>query len=316
VLVVHRGSGLRETLFFLAAKIHAIYRGAVPAWLESNDKRYSLADSCAIGRLPENDLVLNDAAVSRRHALIHAHGRAGYWLVDFGSSNGVSVNGRRVFEPVQLRDLDRITVGSYSLVFRERRESGSPRVSAGAAAWKTTERITETFAPVNHGAILLDQKGNINTITDQARQWLGSYFGAASSSKNLPAKLRAWVGQQLTAPRPARGSPSEVLFITKGNKRLGVQLAERNQEHQLLLLTEEQTVFATELLQTLGLTPKESEVLHWLAEGKTNPEIGVILDASPRTIGKHVEHIFAKLGVESRTAALLYVVEKLSKGIR
>lgn len=301
--------------FFLVAQINAIYTRHMPAWLELDDKRIQLVESCTIGRLPENSVVLDDAAVSRRHALVHAHGGAGYWLVDFGSSNGVRLNGRRVFEPVKLRDLDKIEIGEHSLIFKHRGDSLSrKRAALGANAWKTTERISETFAPINHAAILLDKNGEITTITPQARQWLANYFGAGDSTTTLPGKLSAWVEQQLKS-EPHRGAPvpADLLTVPKENKRLVIQLAERNQDQRLLLLTEEQTVFSTELLQTLGLTPKESEVLHWLAEGKTNPEIGLILNASPRTVGKHVEHIFAKLGVESRTAALLYVVEKLSR---
>ena len=51
------------------------------------------------------------------------------------------------------------------------------------------------------------------------------------------------------------------------------------------------------------LTGRESEVLHWLSTGKRNDEIAIILGISPRTVHKHVEHILAKLGVETRTAA-------------
>ena len=51
------------------------------------------------------------------------------------------------------------------------------------------------------------------------------------------------------------------------------------------------------------LTPRETEVLYWLAEGKTNPEIGQILELSPRTVQSHVIAIFGKLGVETRLAA-------------
>ncbi|PYJ79430.1 MAG: DNA-binding response regulator, partial [Verrucomicrobia bacterium] len=54
---------------------------------------------------------------------------------------------------------------------------------------------------------------------------------------------------------------------------------------------------------SLGLTPREAEVLRWVAVGKSNHDIGVILGASTRTICKHVEHIFSKLSVENRTAA-------------
>lgn len=57
------------------------------------------------------------------------------------------------------------------------------------------------------------------------------------------------------------------------------------------------------LKQELELTERESEVLSWLANGKTNREIAQILDMSPRTVNKHLEQIFPKLGVENRTAA-------------
>jgi DNA-binding CsgD family transcriptional regulator len=56
-------------------------------------------------------------------------------------------------------------------------------------------------------------------------------------------------------------------------------------------------------LCSLGLTPRQAEVLYWISKGKSNHDIGVILGASRRTICKHVEHIFAKLDVENRTAA-------------
>ena len=59
------------------------------------------------------------------------------------------------------------------------------------------------------------------------------------------------------------------------------------------------------LLEERGLTPREVEVLEWVARGKTNNEIGLILEISPRTASKHLEHIYTKLGVESRTAAVV-----------
>jgi DNA-binding NarL/FixJ family response regulator len=60
---------------------------------------------------------------------------------------------------------------------------------------------------------------------------------------------------------------------------------------------------AKNTLASLGLTPRETEVLTWIAQGKTNYEIGVMLGASTGTICKHVERILVKLDVENRTAA-------------
>lgn len=59
----------------------------------------------------------------------------------------------------------------------------------------------------------------------------------------------------------------------------------------------------------IDLTPREREVLYWVSEGKTNGQIGLILNASSRTIQKHLEHIFQKLGVETRTSATVRAIE-------
>ena len=66
-------------------------------------------------------------------------------------------------------------------------------------------------------------------------------------------------------------------------------------------------------LGSLGLTAREAEVLSWIARGKTNHEIGVILSASTGTICKHVEHILCKLDVKNRTAAAVIALGVLAK---
>jgi DNA-binding CsgD family transcriptional regulator len=56
--------------------------------------------------------------------------------------------------------------------------------------------------------------------------------------------------------------------------------------------------------QTWQLTPREQDVLRWLSAGKTDKDIGALLDISPRTVHKHLQRIYEKLGVETRTAAV------------
>ena len=62
-----------------------------------------------------------------------------------------------------------------------------------------------------------------------------------------------------------------------------------------------------------ALTLREGEVMHWLACGKTDTDIAALLSISPRTVQKHLEHIYVKLGVETRTAAVMRALE-VSKG--
>jgi DNA-binding CsgD family transcriptional regulator len=75
---------------------------------------------------------------------------------------------------------------------------------------------------------------------------------------------------------------------------------------------EEETIALNAGLESLGLSPRESEVLGWVAQGKTNAEVAELCGMSVRTVQKHLEHIFQKLGVESRTAAARKALE-LSK---
>jgi DNA-binding NarL/FixJ family response regulator len=67
-----------------------------------------------------------------------------------------------------------------------------------------------------------------------------------------------------------------------------------------------------ETLVRLGLTPREAEILSWVIQGKTNPEIGIILGIQLTTVKKHLESTFAKLGVENRTAAVTLALEKIN----
>ncbi|MBI2734033.1 MAG: DNA-binding response regulator [Aquabacterium sp.] len=65
-------------------------------------------------------------------------------------------------------------------------------------------------------------------------------------------------------------------------------------------------------LSEASLTPRETEVLSWLAKGKTNRDIADILGMSHRTVNKHLDHIFEKLGVETRAAAAALATRSIS----
>lgn len=81
---------------------------------------------------------------------------------------------------------------------------------------------------------------------------------------------------------------------------------------RLAAITQRPADFSSyEPLVKLGLTPKQSEVLLWVAQGKTNAEVALILSITEATVKKHLEHIFEKLGVEKRGAASLIALEAL-----
>lgn len=66
-------------------------------------------------------------------------------------------------------------------------------------------------------------------------------------------------------------------------------------------------------LELLGLTPREAEVLLWVAQGKSNPEIATIIGAASNTIKVHLAHVFEKIGADNRHAAMLIAFERLAR---
>ena len=78
-----------------------------------------------------------------------------------------------------------------------------------------------------------------------------------------------------------------------------------------LLVREESAKIAMERLQGLGLSGREAAVMHWVCEGKKNPEIAQILFVSVHTVNRHMEHIFIKFGVDNRQKAIKAVADRM-----
>ena len=104
------------------------------------------------------------------------------------------------------------------------------------------------------------------------------------------------------------GIPSE-----SDTLRIGIiYIAQIGPDEYLLRLVEGEIDDDRKLLkQKLTVTEREAEVLFWIARGKSNRDIAEILDLSPRTVNKHLEQIYAKLGVENRTSAAALAVRTI-----
>jgi len=150
--------------------------------------------------------------------------------------------------------------------------------------------------------------GRILWQTPLARKLLLSHFDAPEAV--APVELAEWLQQ--TAPKLsaelARGqlpTTVPVWSVNQGGRRLSFTLHQPTGEDEWLLVMQESSDQAAmdALSQEFKLTTREGEVLYWVVKGKTNRDIGDILGSSPATVKKQLEHIFAKLGVETRTAA-------------
>lgn len=148
-----------------------------------------------------------------------------------------------------------------------------------------------------HGVLMIDAQGRIAWRSPQAEAWCDQF--CAADLQRLPHDWWAWLqtGPDAAAEHTCPGADGRVLVVRSlGAVGLG--------EHMLLLqVRTDAPDAAPSRLSIASLTPRETEVLSWVAKGKTNRDVGEILGMSPRTVNKHLEHVYEKLGVETRAAA-------------
>lgn len=162
------------------------------------------------------------------------------------------------------------------------------------------------------GVAVLDRRGRVAFLNTAGKRLLGSL--GSPTRRGLPAPLQEWLavaGRRARAGRgPAAGSPP---FHWSTGEATVVVNVRRDPGGAGLILTLEEHARAPRLepLMALGLTRREAEVLWWVAEGKSNVEAGLILQIAHRTVQKHLERVFVKLGVENRTAASARAMEAI-----
>lgn len=142
------------------------------------------------------------------------------------------------------------------------------------------------------GTVVLDLQGRVAWRSPQATRWLEDAFGGEGLTD-----ASAWL-----ASVPSGGEATRDL--TDRSRLVARHMGAGSFAETMLLLRVVATGAAPARSLSATLTPRETEVLSWLAKGKTNRDIGDILGLSPRTVNKHLEHIYEKLGVETRTAAV------------
>ncbi len=145
--------------------------------------------------------------------------------------------------------------------------------------------------------------GRVLWSTPQAARLLARFLPSANEADlRLPPHVAKWVREQTV---DGAKSPSRLVLSDTEEAQILICYIGNNGPDEFLVRIIEDNFQATSarLSDTFGLTLREAEVLVWIANGKSNRDIGSILKLSPRTINKHLEHIHRKLGVENRTAA-------------
>jgi CheY-like chemotaxis protein/DNA-binding CsgD family transcriptional regulator len=153
-------------------------------------------------------------------------------------------------------------------------------------------------------------EGKLTWQTPLARDLLLAYYG--TSAPSVPEPVLVWLRRHVTAAMPQVEPPR--LSIELGQRRLSFRLHQLTDEGHdeggvdtgdwLIVMRETSEDAIVEAMSlSFKLTAREAEVLYWVIKGKINRDIADILGASPATVKKHLERVYAKLGVETRTAA-------------
>jgi DNA-binding NarL/FixJ family response regulator len=185
------------------------------------------------------------------------------------------------------------------------------RLSAHMATSRMALRARSALDASGRHLLATDRRGSVIWSTPKARSLLDLDIEDEDVTvSRRAAQLRALMPDQRT------NAQKEAIITTRAGVRIRMLYLGLVSGDELLFCVTEADESGAEsaLSRALSVTPRESEVLLWLSRGKSNADIAAILGLSPRTVDKHLEQIYKKIGVENRTAAVrmaIQIIERL-----
>jgi len=156
----------------------------------------------------------------------------------------------------------------------------------------------------------IDHRGNVLWATPEAQALLSQYQQkAGDGTAELGDRLSRWLPS-------GQDGHNLVLSLRESTQGLTVCYFKQSEENEYLLKIQSPNVEIDPVVleDSLSITGREAEVLLWLAHGKTNREIAEILEMSPRTVNKHLEQMYPKIGVSNRAAAASVAIQTILGG--
>jgi DNA-binding CsgD family transcriptional regulator len=153
----------------------------------------------------------------------------------------------------------------------------------------------------------LNDKGKVTAWPHRIQILLVDYFDCQFRGEwTVPQTLLDWIHAHFARIRPGDAYPGSFapLIVRLPAKHLTVSFSYTPGKPAYLTFDETVDSGDSTKFQDLGLTPRQSEILAWVAAGKRDSEIAKIIGSSTRTVSNHVHRLLRKLGVETRTAAV------------
>lgn len=178
---------------------------------------------------------------------------------------------------------------------------------------RSVERIRRASDLSGGGTVIFSGDGSVLFWSPKALKALNRFFPDLTRDR-LPAKLLSWAERGLAAKSVEAYSAGSLhpLAIAGEESTLTVRLSPNFAlDEHVLTIEEEPKEFPIAAFTRFGHSRREAEVLSWVAQGKSNPEIAIILNISPRTVAHHMERILSRIGVEGRGSAGAWAQETL-----
>lgn len=166
--------------------------------------------------------------------------------------------------------------------------------------------------PLEPAHVRFDAHGKFLSGSERGIELLALSFPEIAAQKIAPVLL-AWAKAEAQRISKGRKSGVRPCRLQIGKSRCVVIYLQRSSEPGVFEIHLEDSVTFPLGNADSGLTQRERDVLYWISQGKRNGEIGIILGISSKTVNKHAERIFAKLGVETRGAAASMVLGALGE---
>ena len=177
------------------------------------------------------------------------------------------------------------------------------RINVHLSNARRAKSAREALDRTGRRLVACNAEAQILWSTPQAADLLSRNGMRSTEGERLPLEVKFWLSSDQQAPSDEGDSSLRIGHGEAGGIEFRLLESDDDADHLLHLVDASQGSEEDRLARMFDLTFREAEVLLWVAHSKSNKEIAEILDLSPRTVNKHLEQIFVKLGVENRTAA-------------